>query len=478
MSDPACVFGQSEGVEAAPGVPAWVDAYWPVEMPQWALEAHLRRATTLKKGDRELLTEICLDAMKPLGFACRRQTSYAKRLECTERTVRNRTEKLVEADYIHQFDRQGTHATYVNWEALGLAAEAKQSQAHTCAFFRSERWSHEEEKGAPGANTPRAGGRVRQGSDEPGDLGGAERSVQAPVAGRAGCVGGDGQASGRTGRSFRSLLLERSSNSQQQSARARVEPAAAPSSASAPEAPPAAPSTPLSRPELAPLAKVREEVGALAELVPQPPEAVPVLGRLCAAVLKRWGVGALRDVDGVLASWEARQHPEAARAAIARIAEDDPREISNPGGRFRSYLRLAIEGKLRAPPSQPGRHDIMGPLADAYNDAITGLSKHEPAAISQLQHEVGQAIGKATKAMRDVDKPPLLAALDAPGAVLKLAPKIHAPRTPRALPAPVEVEGFDEAAAGMLLRLRAELDDEKVREERERAKRAAYWGKP
>lgn len=176
------------------------------------------------------------------------------------------------------------------------------------------------------------------------------------------------------------------------------------------------------------LAKVREQAGTLGELVVQRPSAVAVPGRLRAEVLKRWGVGAVRDVDAVLESWEARQHPEAARAAMARIAEDDPVHVSNPGGRFRSYVRFAIAGQLRAPASKRGQHDIMGPLADLYNGAITGLNDHEPAAITQLQYDVGKAVHRACEEMRAVDKPPLLAALDAPGAKLTLAPKVHPPR--------------------------------------------------
>lgn len=174
-----------------------------------------------------------------------------------------------------------------------------------------------------------------------------------------------------------------------------------------------------------PLERVRDDLAALR----RPNDgAVKVSATQLGEVLERFGPTAARDVRDVLGSWEAVKHPDAARDALLRLAQTDPREVEIPGAYFRALLRRAIRGELRLGKSHPRGGEVMDALARKLNDAVTGVAEEqEPRAIREVMFQLGQAITSEVSELKTQGAHEALAAL-VTGAPLELAPVIHPPR--------------------------------------------------
>lgn len=120
---PAINVAPSSPRDRVSSPPSWLGKHRPRDLNRVNVAAHLR-GVVAHKGKRELLVELVRDASGPLGFACARQTSYARRIERTVRTVHTYARALEADGLVHIVDRQGTNATYINWEALDLHALA------------------------------------------------------------------------------------------------------------------------------------------------------------------------------------------------------------------------------------------------------------------------------------------------------------------------------------------------------------------
>lgn len=116
--------------QAPSALPAWFGQHRPRDLNRLNVRGHLSRF--VRGGELDLLVELVRDASRKLGFACGRQTTYARLIRKTDRTVRTYVASLEERGFIYTVDRQGTNATYVNWKALSLHDDKWQN-------FRSNR---------------------------------------------------------------------------------------------------------------------------------------------------------------------------------------------------------------------------------------------------------------------------------------------------------------------------------------------------
>lgn len=101
--------------------PAWVGSARQRLLHGPSLESHLRTLLELTPNEAAYLAGLCMDAAGDLPYASAPQTEHAARLQLSERSIRAYTRKLERLGLIWTVDRQATHATYVNWEALGLS---------------------------------------------------------------------------------------------------------------------------------------------------------------------------------------------------------------------------------------------------------------------------------------------------------------------------------------------------------------------
>jgi hypothetical protein len=102
-------------------VPEWVrHPRKPCDLSAVDLMGHFHRLGVNDWYERRHLVLICFDAIKELGFACAKQTNYVRRVGRCKRTLYTHRQRFLARGWIWVRDTQGTHETYVNWEALRL----------------------------------------------------------------------------------------------------------------------------------------------------------------------------------------------------------------------------------------------------------------------------------------------------------------------------------------------------------------------
>lgn len=340
--------------------PDWVGRHRPRDLHGFDLERHLAGLVP-HRHRRALLVELARYAAmygvrdpatnKRVGVACGRQTTYAKLIRKTDRTVRTYMRALERDDLIWTVDRQGTHWVYVNWEALGLQ--------HVAPVFsglnepRGPRAFAGRTGKTSGASLKRSDPIRQQSAADPTTLPTPKPTRRRPTPPRVNTVH-------PADPTVTAVHIT-----------APVEPTAergreAGDGARTP-APPAEPGGQL-------LAPAPVDYGMVPAPTADPPP-VDVPASLLVAILDAHGRDALDDVRDVLAGDVARRHPDAARLAVQRTAQLPAAEVKRSAGAFMtSALRLAIAGKLRSHNTRVADH-AMKRITDAIDEFVqTGRS--------------------------------------------------------------------------------------------------------
>ena len=257
---------------------------------EWELVAHLKAVHGIRcRTERAALAKVCL-LSRARGYCSMSQAKLAELVEVSERTLRRWIAKWRAAGLIRTVDRQGTHHTFVQWEALQLPLLRAVLAGPTGHRGRSRLLTIAE----PPQQRPAAKSRATRPAISAKSPAPRQRSAGSCV-----LVGAEAEAPG-------TAVPE---------TRFQVQPAGT--------------AVPETRFQVQPS---RPSVEAPAALL--------------AAVLREHGIEAEAVVQGVLAAPEAQQHPAAAVQALEALTTYGRRDVRTTLGRlFRWLVREAIAGR-------------------------------------------------------------------------------------------------------------------------------------
>lgn len=126
------------------------------------------------------------------------------------------------------------------------------------------------------------------------------------------------------------------------------------------------------------------------------PATVAPLSPELGAVLDRFGPEAARDVQEVLQSKVVLRQPQAGQVALERLLRMSPDTIrTSPGACFHGFVRLALDGKLAPPPTEPvSRTTEPEPLRELSPERLAWLRARRSELFDSLER-VGQDGEKA-----------------------------------------------------------------------------------